>query len=219
MSISNTERALAALNLSGEADRLTAIDRERKETAAAVDRGKQKTMSLSQELAHIRDNRGDGEVEAEALRAGEDVATIAKTEETIRGEREAVQAGMRKLGADIEQLAREKSAVHDQAKAKLAKTFDSLLAEMDEEARQLASRLTQLWADAMAIRGASGNAAATKLSTALHNVVDEAACSNMIGRSKPVPASQPLVDLLTSHADKIKIAGGGLHLQHRTPRL
>jgi chromosome segregation ATPase len=219
MNLSKTAHTLASINFQLETDRLDAIAHDIAETEAAYDRGRHKTMELSQQLAAIRDNRRDGEAEAEALRAGEDIATIAKTEESIRGEREAVQSGMRALNGDLEQLSKDRQEVRDQAKAKLAPVFDGLVAELDEEARQLATRLAQIYSDAETIRAASGNQGATRLSTALRDVVDECACSNLIGRSKPVPASKPVADMLTGHGDIIKIAGGSLHLQHRTPRL
>lgn len=219
MTIAKTAQALSMLDLSPEMDRLSDIEAERKEVAAACERGRAKTMELSQQLAEIRDNRRDGEAEAQALRDGEDIAVIAKTEESIRGEREAVQAGMRALSADLDGLAKERQAVRDRAKERLAPAFNGLLADMDTEARQLAARLAQIFADAETIRAASGNSAATRLASALRLVVDEAACADLIGRSKAIAASRSLADLLNSHAGVIKTAGGALHMQHRTPRL
>ena len=219
MNFDKTARALAALDLSAEQARLAAIAQETADTEAAYDRGQTKAAELTRDLNHVLDARRDGESEAAALRADTDIAAIAKTPDTIRGEREAVLAGMRTLNADLERLGKDRQAVRDEAKGKLAAAFDGAVVTLDEEARILMARVAEIFADIESIRAASSSLDATRLSGELRDVVDEAAVSNLIGRSKPIPASSDLADLLTHYKAIILAAGGSVHLQHRTPRM
>ena len=100
-----------------------------------------------------------------------------------------------------------------------AATCDGAILALDEEARNLMARVAEIFADVESIRAASSSLNATRLSGELRDVVDEAAVSNLIGRSKPIPASPDLADLLTHHKDMILAAGGSVHLQHRTSRM
>ncbi|AEG50762.1 hypothetical protein Sphch_3147 [Sphingobium chlorophenolicum L-1] len=219
MNFDKTARALATLDLSTEHSQLAVIDQETADTEAAYDRGQAKAADLGRDLAHILDARRNGETEAAALRAGVDIAAIVKTPDTIRGGREALLAGLRTLNADLDRLGKDRQAVRDRVALKLAEAFNGALVELDKESRNLAARLAQIFADAEAIRAASSSMAAIRLSTALRDVVDEAAVSNLISRGKPWPASPELADLLTQHKDAVSLAAGALHLQHRTMRM
>ncbi len=217
--ISKTAQALARLDMSAEFDRLNAIEQERQETSDAYDRGRARTMELSQALERIREPKRDGHAEAEALRAGDDITTVAPSEDAVRAERDAVKAGMRALSADLDGLQREASEIQSSARAKLAGCFEGVVAAWDQEARTLLARLLEIFADASSVRSATSSAAATRLATALTRVIDEAAVANLIGRTHSAPASAATTDVIRTHSAVIKAAGGSVATEHRTLRM
>ena len=219
MNYEKSIRALAALDLSTEQARLATIAQDVAATGQAYDAGQAKAAQLARDLSNVRDARRDGEREADALRAGIDIATIAKTPESIRGEREAVLAGMRTLNADLEQLGKDRQSVRDEVCSKLSAVFEADIAEMEEEARTLAARLALIFADAETIRAASNSLAAVNLITALRDVVDEAAVGHLLPRGQRVAASPKLVELLHQYRTAVTAAGGTVHAQHRTAHM
>lgn len=215
MDLKSLARKLAAVDLADIEKEQAEVEQRIAAIDEAVERGRAKSMQLSQQLTELNNRSRDGRSQADALLNGKDIATVAASEDKIRSEREAVTLGMKALTADAEQLRYQRSELQQRARQRLSLALVSIVDEVHAEAEALAGRLARIYVDVQTLEYATKSSKATQLGTALDHALNGLAAGRLIPRDY-LTATPELVAILQKNIGAVKIAGTAIHARHRS---
>jgi len=209
------DRALASVDLSDIAEKQAETERRIAAIDDAVERGRKKAMELSQALNNIKGAQRNGREAANALMEDQDVSTIAATEDSIRAERETIQAGMKTLAADAEQLRHERDNLQQQARGRLSAAVEKLADDMRAEAEECSVRLARIYAETRTLDDATKSSKAIRLGSALDYALNGMAAGRLISRDY-LHTSPEIMAVLQKHIEVLRVAGTRIIGRHRS---
>lgn len=209
------DKALASVDLTDLVEKQAENERRIAAIDDAVERGRRKSMELSQALANLRDVRHDGRAAADALMDDGDIAAVAATEDKIRGEREAIQAGLRTLAADAEQLRHERTNLQQEARGRLSAAVEKLADDMRAEAEECAGRLARIFAEIKTLEDATKANKAIQLGSALDYGLNGLAAGRLIPRDH-LHTSPDMLAVLQKHIDALRVADTRIIGRHKS---
>ena len=207
------DKALTSVDLSDLAEKQAENERHIAAIDDAVERGRDKAMELSQALANLKDPQRDGRAAADALMDDGDIAAVAATEDKIRGQREAIQAGLRTLAADAEQLRHERTNLQQQAIGRLSAAVEELAEKLRADAEELAGRLAQVFVEVKTLEDATKSSKAIQLGSALDYALNGLAAGRLISRQH-LNAPPEMMAVLQKHIGAVRVAGTRIFGRH-----
>lgn len=181
---------------------------EQQEISAALDRGRRQRSSIDQKLRALATDGPDGEQAAAALLAGSPVTADAADVNRFETEREAVQSGLNALTRRQDENSRELGQAEAELRTALAGSVEAIVSEVRERTRRALQDLAQAYADAEAIRSATGNLQALEVTMHVRGLLFRAAVEKLVGRSQLLPSADIIHALPTP--ELVRAAGGHL---------
>jgi hypothetical protein len=202
-----TRRAIAALDLSAENDRLAELKTERGRINAAIDAATRRIAEIGREKTSYAERGPDGRTVADRLLhnlSASDAALAAPTPESMETERLALVAATKELRERENVIRTEEQFVMTAASSKAAEAATPLVQAMVDEAREHLQRLIELFASVTAVCDAARAGIEGKIE--LTDCIKSMSGGLLpLPRTIPVPADiQALVEPLGRKGDALR---------------
>lgn len=185
--VDDARKSLAKINLSQARAEVDAIEAERLEVSAGIDRAKAEMASIGRRLAEARSGViTDPEEHAEALLRGDPVAVEGVAD--LELQRRAIEAGHAHLRNEEARLSLDLAQAKGRMSAPLIAAVEPMVGYLSNNAAAAAEALADVYSGLRAIAAATGSAHAASLADSLIEPVALLADMRLLDRTRrPVP--------------------------------